>query len=354
MLCTTFFAATIVLFAQHASAQGRLLRFVCSQLVIERIDPLVSPGMVPSPHTHQVVGGNSFNATMDPARLDPATTSTCTTCSYAEDFSNYWTANLYFKSPENGTLKRVPQMPNPTCCQQNGGLTIYYMTPFSGSQKVTAFKPGFRMLAGDPALRTATGKDPGICHRCLGASNGFQPCDRTDSSELPLKPCPQGIRSSIIFPTCWDGKNLDSPDHKSHMAYSPGICSGGNCLAGASCPSTHPVRVPGVMYEIYWDTSQFNDPKYFPAGSQPFVYSFGDGLGHGQHGDYLFGWKGDALQRGMDALSGRDCANEKCSALKSQSYEDAMACTKKSVVDEDVGLDGWIPTLPGGMPVTYQ
>lgn len=61
------------------------------------------------------------------------------------------------------------------------------------------------------------------------------------------------------------------------MAYSPGICSGGNCLAGASCPSTHPVRVPGVMYEIYWNTSQFNDPKYFSAGSQPFVYSFGDG-----------------------------------------------------------------------------
>jgi len=65
MLWITFTAATIVLFAQHAAAQGRLLRFVCSQLVIERIDPLVSPGMVPSPHTHQVVGGNSFNATVN-------------------------------------------------------------------------------------------------------------------------------------------------------------------------------------------------------------------------------------------------------------------------------------------------
>ena len=136
---------------------------------------------------------------------------------------------------------------------------------------------GFRMLAGDPALRTATGKDPGICHRCLGASNGFQPCDRTDTSALPSKPCPQGIRSSIIFPTCWDGKNLDSPDHKSHMAYAPNICAGGNCLAGAACPASHPVRVPGVMYEIYWDTKQFNKAEYFAGGAQPFVYSFGDG-----------------------------------------------------------------------------
>jgi hypothetical protein len=67
MLWITFTAATVGLFAQHASAQMRLLRFVCSQLVIERIDPLVSPGMMPSPHTHQVVGGNSFNATVNSA-----------------------------------------------------------------------------------------------------------------------------------------------------------------------------------------------------------------------------------------------------------------------------------------------
>jgi hypothetical protein len=65
MLWILLTAATAGLFAQYASAQGRLLRFVCSQLVIERIDPLVSPGMVPSPHTHQVVGGNSFNATVN-------------------------------------------------------------------------------------------------------------------------------------------------------------------------------------------------------------------------------------------------------------------------------------------------
>jgi len=31
------------------------------------------------------------------------------------------------------------------------------------------------------------------------------------------------------------------------------------------------------MYEMYWDTRSFNDPKYFEGGKQPFVYSFGDG-----------------------------------------------------------------------------
>lgn len=43
---------------------GKLLRFACSQLVIERTDPLVNPGLSPSPHTHQIVGGNSFNVTV--------------------------------------------------------------------------------------------------------------------------------------------------------------------------------------------------------------------------------------------------------------------------------------------------
>ena len=34
-----------------------LLRFSCSQLVVERLDPLVNPGVVGSPHLHQVIGG---------------------------------------------------------------------------------------------------------------------------------------------------------------------------------------------------------------------------------------------------------------------------------------------------------
>lgn len=85
------------------------LRFGCSQITIERLDPLVNPGMVGTPHMHQVVGGNAFNATMPAA--DIAQLATCTTCGPADDFSNYWTANLYFRA-RNGSYKRVKQVPN--------------------------------------------------------------------------------------------------------------------------------------------------------------------------------------------------------------------------------------------------
>jgi hypothetical protein len=36
-----------------------LVRFQCSQLVTQRLDPLVTPGLIPSPHVHQIVGGVS-------------------------------------------------------------------------------------------------------------------------------------------------------------------------------------------------------------------------------------------------------------------------------------------------------
>ncbi|TEB23901.1 hypothetical protein FA13DRAFT_1635609 [Coprinellus micaceus] len=45
--------ATLALVAPQAQA---ILRFPCSQLVTERMDPLVTPGIV-APHLHQVVGG---------------------------------------------------------------------------------------------------------------------------------------------------------------------------------------------------------------------------------------------------------------------------------------------------------
>ena len=42
---------------------------------------------------------------MDP-NDDLAAKSTCTTCKFKEDASNYWTAVLYFKNP-NGSYIRV-------------------------------------------------------------------------------------------------------------------------------------------------------------------------------------------------------------------------------------------------------
>jgi hypothetical protein len=198
-----------------------MMRFQCSQLVIERLDPLVNPGELQSPHLHQIVGGNSFNASMTPVEFDPPEKSTCTTCSFSEDFSNYWTANIYFRA-KNGTYKRVPQMVN-LGLKGTGGVTVYYIPPYDGKTTVTAFKPvssdltpffvgtntdkqqGFRMLVGEAGRRTQKGMQKQICHRCEHNIEqtpfGGAPCTGEDTASFPEKPCPGGIRTTITFPT---------------------------------------------------------------------------------------------------------------------------------------------------------
>ncbi len=76
---------------------------------------------------------------MLPADVDPPTKSTCTSCTYSEDFSNYWTANIYFRA-RNGSFRRVPQVAN-TGLKVEAGMTVYYIRGYTPSQKVTAFKP---------------------------------------------------------------------------------------------------------------------------------------------------------------------------------------------------------------------
>jgi hypothetical protein len=156
--------------------------------------------------------------------------------------------------------------------------------------------------------------------------------------------------------------NLDSPDHKSHVAYpvaGPQTFTGNS--VGGACPSTHPIHIPQIMLEvcstfvstcfsyesrristdtssqIVWDTTKFNNKADWPTdGSQPFVLSTGDTTGYGQHGDYVFGWKADSLQKAMDSTT--QCFGAACGGLKTQAIEKANQCSvPKRVIEEQDG-----------------
>ena len=52
--------------------------------------------------------------------------------------------------------------------------------------------------------------------------------------------------------------------------------------------------------------------------------------GFGSHGDYMFGWKGDSLQRAMDSP-----CYVNCPTLKTQSISEMNKCNVPTVVEEN-------------------
>jgi hypothetical protein len=83
----------------------------------------------------------------------------------------------------------------------------------------------------------------------------------------------------VYFPSCWDGVNLDSSDHKSHVAYPNQTYDNG------PCPASHPVRLMSIFYEVTWNTGLFSNMWY--GSGQPFVLAQGDPTGYGLHGDFV-------------------------------------------------------------------
>ncbi|KAF3058524.1 putative carbohydrate-binding module family 1 protein [Daldinia childiae] len=189
------------------------------------------------------------------------------------------------------------------------------------------------MIVGDPSYRTEAQakKFRQLTYTCL--ENILTRSGET--LDMPKKVCKAGIMANIRFPT-----TSTQPTTRA-TSRTPVVPS----RAAVPVPRLTPSRSP-LFYEVIWDTRAFNNPNDWPTdGSQPFVWSYGDPTGYGNHGDYMFGWKGDALQKAMDS----NC-NINCPQLKTQSISQGNQCSKKVSVNEEI--DGWLKELPGGMPVT--
>lgn len=292
-------------------------------IVVQRADPVISPGSV-SAHVHTIMGGNGFAFNMNYASTQA---STCSSCTVTKDLSNYWTPTLFYRA-QNGSFISVGQ---------NGGVTVYYLQrsdPLDPeySKGLLAFPPGFRMVAGNPYLRSYNSSSlaqQAITYVCLGTSN-------PQTNGFPNYKCPNGLRSQVFFPSCWDGKNLDSPDHMSHMAY-PSLVDSGHC------PPSHPKRFVSIFYEIIWETPDFANMWY--GNSQPFVWAMGDPTGYGFHGDFVNGWDVPTLQRAVNECNDDSGVIEKCPVFQLTSDATANACRIPPSVHEQV--TGVMSKLPG-------
>jgi len=218
-------------------------------------DPIVFPGKAGASHMHTFVGNRRTNASSTFGSL----VSGGTTCKRREDTAAYWVPALY-----QGAETVLPM-----------GATIYYRR--STPAPVRTFPNDFRMIAGT-AMAT-TPQDQRVTYWNCGVEGGVAP-----SSSIPTCPETRGafLRLHIRFPSCWDGRSLDSTDHKSHLAYP----------MGTRCPASHPVSLPAIE-QIY---------RYPTRGGAGFTLA--SGSVYSAHADFVNAWKPPALRRLVD-----DCLN---------------------------------------------
>jgi hypothetical protein len=237
-------------------------------------DPIVHPGHAGASHSHTFFGSTSTDASSTVARLRRA----ATTCKPATDTAAYWVPTLY----QNGREVR------PSKAQ------LYYV--LRGYDEMHPFPPGLRVVAGDArATRPQSTRvtfwacgghaarpvpSTAVPARCgVVETKGFMlRKGETEPSAITWR-AKTSLELHVDFPDCWNGKDLDSLDHHSHMAYSRDYV----------CPRSHPVKVPLVRLTIRYPIDR-------GAG-----VSLASGGQYSGHADFLNAWDQQALTRLVDA-----------------------------------------------------
>lgn len=311
-------------------------RMSCSIIQTGRLDPNISPGEV-SAHVHKVSGASNFGLSNTYENL---IASQCTSCEVQDDKSIYWTPQLYYQHT-NGNLEEVP----------NGGTVVYYLGRGENRSNIEPFPPGFRMMSGDPYLRS--NDTTYFTYSAGGNSGGRLVSDRVSfacldsSGTIPQQnymfrtDCNNGLRAQIQFPSCWNGQDYQLD--QSHVAYMSGIDNG-------VCPPSHPRQLAHLFFEVIYGVNDINKE----SGGQ-FVFANGDPTGFGFHGDFMNGWDTEVLTDALDQCVNNDSSNgqiSKCPPLaKSQTPYYATNCPeRKPIVNEQV--KGMLECLPGCNVVT--
>jgi len=300
----------------------------CVPLTQQRSDPIVQPGIA-SFHLHSVIGGNAFQRNMAGA-MDAAKANS-TTCDKAIDHSNYWVPQLYHQRTDK-KWELVPWHGSAVYYQKRACDYAPGLRVCDKSKVPLAFPDGFRMIAGDAYRRTQNNSD--FAQRAVAIMCEFNGGSK-EYNGFPPRQC-NIMRSEVYFPSCWDGKNLDTPNHKDHVSY-PAIGD----YNGGVCPQSHPVALMSIFYEFFFDTSSFTDSK--------FAFANGDPTGYGFHGDFIMGWTNRALLQTahQDCISAADCPK-----LGNQPSQ-ARPLIYPAIYEEEIGLHGPIPSLPGNNPVIF-
>jgi hypothetical protein len=198
---------------------------------------IVAPGVTNGAHhMHDYVGNQANNAFAS----DQVLAKGKTTCQNQGDRSTYYWPVLRL---QDGTKEFDAN-------QQGGGaegnvgriLTAKKATlDFVGSPrgKVVAMPRFLRIITGDAKAFTNGTANANASWSCTGFENKVQLKDK-----YPLCPSGSDVVRTFKFQSCWDGRNIDSANHRTHVAFAD---ANGNCPRGFKAI---PQLVQRLVYDV--------------------------------------------------------------------------------------------------------
>ncbi|MET8087291.1 DUF1996 domain-containing protein [Micromonospora sp. NPDC005237] len=208
-------------------------------------DPIVLPGLSGASHLHTF-----FGPKVDAFTTTDKLLSSKTTCNAPGDLSAYWVPELR----KDG--KPVPMK----------SFRVYYGSRVKDPSTVKPFPPGLRVVEGDAKRQVETPKSSGSNQFwCAGSAE----IGRSADGNWPVCAAGGNLIFQLVFKDCWDGRNIDSPDHKSHM---------GDPVNGV-CTGRYPVAVPDLSFMV----------NYESLGGDGL--SLSSGKPSSMHGDFMNAWE---------------------------------------------------------------
>ena len=213
-------------------------RLICTPSHNAYNDPIVYPGQPGKSHLHTFFGNTLTDANSTYASLR---TTGDSTCNNALNRSGYWVASMMHPSgkvvmPDFFAVyyKRIPAS-DPRC-------TLI-------AKACLPLPRGLRMVFGYN-MTNPTNNDPAVGRwwNCPDGNSGH-----FATIAEAAKGCPVGHQIEFVINSrdCWNGKDVDSPDHRSHLAWREFDGSGKYPYPGR-CPDTHPYLIPQITEEGFY------------------------------------------------------------------------------------------------------
>jgi hypothetical protein len=167
---------------------------------------VISPGIVGGAHhVHDYVGNRSTDA----RSTDRSLAAAGTTCAGGDRSSYYWpvlrrTDRTLSQDAEHGNLGEI-LTPDAVSVQFRGN-------PWTQVVPMPRF---LRLLEGDPTAATDGGAEAHARWGCAHSPGRW-------TTLYPLCPAGDLLTRTLEFPSCWDGRSTDTPDHRTQAVFPSG------------------------------------------------------------------------------------------------------------------------------------